>query len=114
MKQNLPEEVRFLVDLILEKKGEKVIVINVKEISPITDFVIIAEATVDRHIRAIGSYLIEKMKKKGHPPHREEGLMQGGWAVIDFLDVMVHLFTPELREKYSLERLLEEGDFIQF
>lgn len=75
----------------------------------LTDFTVIAEGNVDRHVIALAQSIIEALKETGLSPAHVEGLRSGEWVVLDYLDFMVHLFMPGLREKYRLEELWKEG-----
>ena len=77
-----------------------------------TDYVIIAEGNVDRHVIAIADAIIGVLKEDGTRAIHSEGLQSGDWVVIDFLDIMVHLFTPGLREKYCLEELWKDSQIL--
>ena len=98
--------------VIFDKKGFNILAIDVRGISSLTDFVVIAEGNVDRHVSAISQAVVDTMKKNGEPPLYVEGLKDGDWVVIDFGFVMVHLFQPGLREKYLLEQLWKDGEII--
>ena len=86
--------------------------LDVKKSSSLTDYVIIAEGSIDRHIKAIADEIIEKLKNMGEKPHYKEGLKDSDWIVLDYLNVMVHLFKPDLRDKYSLERVYEDSKIV--
>ena len=78
-----------------------------------TDFFIIASGTSDTHVRAVGTHVIEDMKhKEGSPAHHVEGLEQGRWVLIDFVDFVVHIFHPTLRNFYQLERLWSDAEVV--
>ena len=94
-----------IAQIIYDKKGTNILALDVQGISSITDYLIIAEGNVDRHASSIGKAIIEEMMKRNRPPLHLEGLGEGDWVVLDYGDIMVHLFKPGLREKYSLERL---------
>lgn len=97
---------------IYDKKGTNILTLDVREISTITDFVIIAEGNVDRHVQAMGRAVVQAMEAIGEPPLHAEGLQSGDWVVIDYLEVMVHLFMPGLRDKYRLEDLWKQGKIV--
>jgi ribosome-associated protein len=101
-----------IAQTIFDKKGINIIAIDVRGISNLADYFLIAEGTVDRHVRALCLTLQEDMAKLGCPPLHVEGDDAGDWVVMDFGDVLVHLFIPELREKYSLENLWKEGKIV--
>lgn len=106
--------VSLIVQTIHNKKGRNIIAINVKEISTITDYIIIAEGNVDRHVVAIAKAIEEELIKAGESgPSYVEGVQNGDWVVLDYIQVMVHLFIPGLREKYQLERLWSHGKILE-
>ncbi len=98
-----------IAQVIFDKKGMNILGLDVRGVSSMTDYVIIAEGNVDRHVIAIGDAVIDILKKEGQSAIHVEGLQMGDWVVIDFLDIMVHLFMPGIREKYRLEDLWKEG-----
>jgi len=97
---------------IFDKKGINILVLDVKETSELTDFVLIAEGSVDRHVSAMARDLIDSLKKDGERPLYVEGLESGDWVVIDYLNYMIHLFMPGLRDKYQLEELFRDGEIV--
>jgi ribosome-associated protein len=103
-----------IAQVIFDKKGMNILGLDVRGVSSMTDFVIIAEGNVDRHVVAIGDAIIDALKKEGCRAIHTEGLQSGDWVVIDFLDIMVHLFMPGLREKYCLEDLWKDGQILDF
>lgn len=97
---------------IFDKKGFNILALDVRGISSLTDFVIIAEGNVDKHVRAIAHAIMESLKEHEIRPYFTQGLNNGDWIVLDFMDIMVHLFMPGLREKYMLEQLWKEGSIV--
>lgn len=77
-----------------------------------TDFFLIASGTSDTHVRSIGQHLIEDMKKEGSPAHHVEGIEKGRWVLLDYVDFVVHVFHPTLRNFYQLERLWADAEQI--
>ena len=77
-----------------------------------TDYIIVAEGNVDRHVVAISKAVEESLKEKGQKAEYVEGLRNGDWVVLDYIEVMVHIFMPGLREKYQLERLWTDAKII--
>lgn len=114
MDKNPEALVGRIAQAIYDKKGMQIIAIDVRGISSITDFVIIAEGNVDRHVVAIARSIEQEMFEQGfgHPSYIE-GLENGDWVVLDYIHVMVHLFIPGLREKYQLERLWSQGKLME-
>ena len=112
MEKNIFNLLDIIAQTIYDKKGFNILAIDVKNISSMTDYVIIAEGNVDRHVKGIASFVIEEMQRKNQHLFYKEGMESGDWIVLDYLDIMVHLFMPGLREKYQLEELLREGQII--
>lgn len=106
------ELLNIIAQSIYDKKGFNIIALDVKSISTLSDYIIIGEGNVDRHVRSIASHIMEEMEKKQIIPYRVEGKLGGDWIVIDYHDIIVHLFMPHVREKYQLERLWSEGKII--
>ena len=102
----------IVAQAIFDKKGTNILALDVKGVSNLTDYILIAEGNVDRHVVAIAYEIIETLKKHGEKPVQIEGLETGDWIVIDYLDYMIHLFMPGLRDKYRLEELFQEGKVI--
>ncbi len=109
---NTIDLVRCAARAIYGKKGLNIFGIDLRGISSMTDYVLIAEGSVDRHIQALSEAIVEELRAVGHTPLHIEGDREGGWIVLDYLDFIVHLFTPELREKYALERLWPKGKIL--
>ncbi len=97
---------------IFDKKGFNILALDIRGVSSLTDFVVIAEGNVDKHVKAIASAVIENLKSLGIRPLHTEGMPMGDWVVIDYMDIMVHLFMPGLREKYLLEQLWRDGSIV--
>src|SRR5213595_3766874 len=89
----------------LENKANDVVILDLRGVSDMTDFFVIASGTSDTHVRALGEHVVEELKRDGAAAHHVEGLTQGRWVLLDYVDFVVHLFHPELREFYQLERL---------
>ncbi len=88
-----------------EAKAEEVVTIDLKGKSSIGDFMIVASGRSDRHVGAIGEQLQRKLKEHGYGRARIEGLDACDWVLIDTGDIIVHVFRPEVREFYNLERM---------
>lgn len=111
-KENSLKLVETIAQIIYDKAGKNVFAIDIRNVSSLCDFCVVAEGTVDRHVRAIAKTIEEELRLLGHRPSRIEGLQEGNWAILDYLNVMVHILTPSFREKYHLERLWQEGIII--
>lgn len=106
------ERLNAIAQVIYDKKGFNILALDVQGLSSITDFLLIAEGNVDRHVSSIGRAVIEELDERGEKPVHAEGLKTGDWAVLDFGDVTVHIFSPGLRERYSLERLWNDSKIV--
>ncbi len=103
---------QLIAQAIYDKKGTNILALDVRGVSNITEYVVIAEGNVDRHVQAIAKGVIEALERIGEKPSNVEGMQLGDWVVLDYLDVMVHLFMPGLRDKYHLEELWNQGKII--
>ncbi len=112
MKSSPLETLNAIAQVIYDKKGFNILALDVRGLSSITDFLLIAEGNVDRHISSIGRAVIDELDERGEPAVHVEGLRTGEWAVLDFGDIVVHIFSPGLRERYSLERLWSESKIV--
>lgn len=77
-----------------------------------TDYFIIAEGTVDRHVKALAHTISQTLEEFNHRALHIEGMQEGDWVVLDYSDFVIHLFTPELRQKYALEEVWSKGKIV--
>ena len=89
----------------LDSKANDVVLLNLQGVSDMTDCFVIASGTSDTHVRSIAEHVMESLRKDGLRAHHVEGLQQGRWVLLDYVDFVVHVFHPTLREFYQLERL---------
>jgi ribosome-associated protein len=101
-----------IAQVIFDKKGSNILALDLRGVSTITDYVVIAEGNVDRHVIAIANAVEQALAEMGVKPVHVEGLQVGDWVVLDYLQVMVHLFMPGMRDKYQLEKLWKEGAIV--
>jgi len=106
------EEINILkkeIEKILnENKAQEIKVINLKNKTSIADFMIVASGSSSRHIQALSEILIEELKKKGINNCKLEGRNSNEWKLIDAVDIIVHIFHPEKRKFYNLEKMWSE------
>ena len=93
-------------------KANDVGLLNLQGVTDMTDYFVIASGTSDTHVRSIGEHLIAVLKKEGIRVHHTEGLQQGRWVLLDFVDFVVHIFHPTLRSFYQIERLWSDADVV--
>jgi ribosome-associated protein len=99
------ELLKKIVSLLEEKKGEDIVVLDVSKHTNIADYFVIVTANSTVHARALTDYLIESLGKEGIYPDHVEGLENAYWVLIDFMDIIVHIFQKEWRDYYDLEWL---------
>lgn len=104
--------IQQIAQTIYDKKGENIIALDVRGISSISDFVLIADGNVERHIIALAKEIEDIMRDQGQKPCQVEGLQNGDWVVLDYFQIVIHLFIPEMRQKYQLQRLWPDGKII--
>ena len=78
-------------------KANDVTVLDLRKVTDMTDCFVIASGTSDTHVRSVGEHVIAELKKEGIQVHHVEGLEQGRWVLLDYVDFVVHLFHPTLR-----------------
>ncbi|HDL02634.1 MAG: ribosome silencing factor [Candidatus Zixiibacteriota bacterium] len=91
--------------LALSKKGFDVKILKLKSLSSICDYFVIVSGDVDVHVNAISDAIEEGLLKKGVKPWHREGVRGGTWILLDYVDVVVHIFQKSVREFYALEKL---------
>ncbi len=95
-----------LAKVISKKVGEHILILDVRGTAPFADFLVLATANSTVHARAIADALLnDRSNSRIDKPHHIEGLESCQWILIDYIDVIVHIFLPEVREFYGLERL---------
>ena len=93
-------------ELADNKKAENISVLDVRDVSTITDYFVIASGTSEPHLRAISDEIIDKLKSDhGIQPRAMDGSVQAAWLVLDFFDVIVHVMRQDVRERYDLDSL---------
>lgn len=91
--------------LALAKKATHIRLLDLRQLTDLTDYFVICTASADLHGRAIADALVEEMEKRKIKPLHTEGYQKGSWILLDFVDVVVHIFMKEAREFYNLEGL---------
>lgn len=88
------------------KKAEDIVILDVRDLSSVTDYFVIASGTSEPHLRAIVEEITSKLRDEhGIRPVRTDGSTQGAWVALDFFDVIVHIMRTDTRERYDLEGL---------
>ena len=103
-----------IAQLISDRHGYDIVILQVGEISPITDYLLIATGTSDRQLVSVADELQRLGKKKGNKVWKVAGQDSGDWVVLDFVDVVVHLFSEDLRRYYDLELIWGEAPRVEW
>lgn len=100
----------FVIEAILEKKGQDVVSLDLREIQDtVSDYFIIAHGDSSTQVNAIFQSIMDAAKQAGHRPYHTEGMKNGEWVIIDFVDVVAHIFYREKRDFYMLEELWNDA-----
>ncbi len=99
------ELARRVARLIWEKKGADPVIMDLRQLTSVTDFFVICSVDSDPQARAIMDHLAEQLSGEAVRPWHVEGTVGSKWLLLDFVDVVVHIFRPEARKFYGLERL---------
>ncbi len=102
-----------ICEIIIDKKGEDVLSINVTGKTGVADYFVVASGRSMTHTRALIEYAMEETEKMGYAPIRAEGVKEGRWAVLDYGDVIVHVFNDETRLMYHLEALWGDNENVK-
>ena len=97
-----------------EKQGERIVVLDVRELIVITDYFVIASASSERQARTITEEVERSLRGLGVKPLRREGESEGIWILLDYVDVVVHVFRDEERDFYDLERLWRDAPVVEW
>ena len=102
-----------MVEMVLgaadDLKAREMVALDLRGLNDATDWFIIASGTSDAHVRGIAQAVLTRLDAAGVRAHHVEGLQSGRWVLLDFVDVVVHLFHPEARAFYQLERLWHDA-----
>lgn len=94
----------MMIDAISDKKGKDIVLIEIGEVLPITEYFVLGSGSSTTQVRALSDGVEMKMKESGILPLRIEGFREGRWILLDYGDIVVHLFHEEERDFYGLER----------
>lgn len=90
----LPADLARAIELIIDRKGQDMLLLDLRGLSNSTDYFLIVNGTSDTHVRAIADHLIDELRREGMKPDHIEGLRAGRWVLIDFIDFVIHVFHP--------------------
>jgi ribosome-associated protein len=101
---------KTVLDSLEDSKAENVVAIDIQRKSSLADYMVVASGRSNRHVAAVAEHVIEALKDAGHGKARVEGLAGADWVLIDAGDVIVHVFRPEVRDFYALEKMWQAPD----
>lgn len=106
---------KVIVNAILDKKGEEVVSLDLRKIpEAVADFFIICQASSTTQVKAIADYIEKEVKEKcGEVPYRQEGMMAAQWVLVDYVNIVVHIFHPETRKFYRLEEMWSDAQLLE-
>lgn len=100
---------RRVAELSLEKKGEEVKILDVRGLTSVTDYFVIITADSERKAKALADFIVDELKEEDERPMHIEGLDSLHWVLLDYIDVVVHIFQPDERRFYDLESLWSDA-----
>ena len=106
--------VNRVAELALTKKAENVVSMDLRGLTTTCDFFVICEGTSDVHVKAIADAVVEGMKEADERPWHVEGYEARKWVLVDYVNVVVHVFDTETRDYYQLERLWGDAKFQEY
>ncbi len=99
----------LIIDALDDVKAQDIIKLDVRKMTSVTDYMIVASGTSNRHVKALVDNVSEKAREAGHKPIGVEGEEGGEWVLLDLQDALVHVMLPKVREFYNLEKLWSFG-----
>ena len=99
--------------ILAAKKGQQIVILDLRKLTIIADYFVIATGTSEVHVRALAKELIEQLKGHGVRPGSAQGVQDGHWALVDLGDVIIHVFMEFERGFYALERLWADAPRIE-
>jgi ribosome-associated protein len=104
-----PALAQVVLAALEDMKAVNVKAMDVRGITDITDMMVVASGTSDRHVKSIADRVVQRCKEAGYRPYGIEGERDGEWVLLDLNDVVLHVMLPRVREFYALEKLWEKG-----
>jgi ribosome-associated protein len=95
----------LIVDALEDVKAQDIVKLNVRKMTTVTDYMIVASGTSSRHVKALANAVADKAREAGHKPAGIEGAEGSEWVLLDLQDALVHIMLPRVREFYNLEKL---------
>jgi ribosome-associated protein len=103
------ELAHLIVEIAADKKASDIVMLRTAEVTSMADFFVICSGRSDRQVQSLARTIVDQLREQGVRPLGVEGLSSGRWVLVDYASVIVHLFTPQEREYYGLERLWSDA-----
>jgi len=107
---NAPADLaRRIVDLLADRQAEDVLLLDIRQVASFADYFVIATAINNRQMRALVELVNTELREEDVKPSHREGGIDSGWVLVDYGDIILHIFSPELRDYYALEELWQDA-----
>ena len=106
------EALKVILNALEEKKAFDIKLINISKISTLCDYIVIADGTNKKQVQALSDNVEDAMHKAGFSHKSIEGYSEGGWILLDYYDIIVHIFSEESRRFYNIEKIWNDGDYV--
>ncbi len=103
-----------IAGVLQDKKALDILLLDLRAVTDTADFFFLCSGSSDLHVKALAEELCDQLRAAGHPPWHVEGFEARRWVLIDFVDIVVHIFRQEVREYYALERLWGDAERTSF
>ncbi len=110
----LTPDVREVLEILDKGKGEALVVLDMREVSGFTDFMVLCSGRSEPHVRALADAVQKQRRDQGSKPAHIEGRAEGTWILMDYFEIIVHVFTNQNREFYQLERLWRDAPLLEW
>lgn len=114
LQRQLPEHVRAALAALEEHKGDALVVLDMRGVSGFTDFMVLANGRSGTQVQALADAVEERLRDLGEKPRHVEGRKEANWVLLDYLDLVVHVFTTETRDFYQLEKLWRDAPMLEW
>ncbi|SFH46370.1 ribosome-associated protein [Tindallia magadiensis] len=111
-KQSIDHLMKEIVNHIEEKQGDETVVLNLQDISSMCDYFIISSASSERQLKSIADEIRDGLEEKNIFPNHVEGMREARWILLDYGDIVIHLFLKEDREYYGLETIWKDAPVV--
>ena len=101
---------RYIADLMLEKRAHDITIMDLRAITSVTDYFLICSADSNIQVKAIVDHFNDTLREDGVKPYHVEGYAGQSWVIVDYVDIVVHVFLPDTREYYGIERLWADAE----